>query len=369
MVLEGRNCSLRVEGGRILEVLPGVPNSNRWIVRKSFDLNVKNSESVVRLSRAAQAGGVGRFLLIPEQKPIYNKLHLSYNLKRASEVGFPIFVAIEGIHGEELTEIATLHKKGARGIYIQSDQDLNLICRVFEYGELLGIPIIVRCHNRSWDYGVMNEGEMAYRLGVSGIPGYVEAVEVAKIYQLSRHFNATVFFPEITTKESLEILKGHPENIWVGVPIDNLYFTDRQLEGFNTLYKTFPPLRGEEDREALLEGVRTGEVEIISSNHIAALQKDLPLEIAEPGIGKLDIFSQLAYSLPLPVERIEEAVAINPAKLFRVESELEGENFLQLEFGEWPVDPAQFHSRTDQTPYPQLKAQIRIAGGEEEFQF
>jgi len=363
MVITGSNLSIRVENGKIVEFLPPDPKSRRYIAPKSFDINVKNSESVLRLSQASRNGGVGHFLMIPAIKPIANKLQLSYNLKRANEAGFPILVAVEGIHQGKLTEIATLHKKGAKGIYINSDEDLNLIRRVLEYGELLDIPILVNCNNKSLSYGVMAEGEMAYRLGVSGIPNYAESVEVAKIYELSRHFKAKIIFLGITTKESLEVLKDKPENIYIDVPIDNLYFTDRQLEGFNTLYKTTPPLRSGEDREALLRGIESGLVDIISSNHISATGKDLPLEVAESGISKLDIFSQLAYSLPISPEKIQKLIADTPAQIFGIENRVAGENFIVVEFGEFSVDPSTFASRSHLTPYTTLSAQIVSRGG------
>ena len=361
-VIKGRNRSVRVEAGKVVEILPGDPSSSRIVVPKSIDLNVKNSESVLNLSCAARNGGVDRCVMIPAIKPIYNKLHLSYNLKRANEVGFPLMVAVEGIvteNGEKrLTELATLYKKGAKGIFIRSDEPLHLIERVFQYGELLQIPVFVEPFNRGWSYGVMHEGEWAYRLGVPGIPRYAESAEVAKILELASHFDVKVVFLSISTADSIKLLKDHPSNIWVDVTIDNLYFTDQSLEKFNTLFKTLPPLREERDREALLEGIEEGVVTSISSNHIAALEKDLPLEEAEAGISKLDIFTQLAYSLPFPPEKIEELVARNPAKLMGLEWKVEGDNFLVLEEGEFEVDPSRFCSRAKRTPYTRLKYQI-----------
>jgi|GEM_PF-3364561 len=349
-IITGKNRTLKITNGKV-EILPGDPTSNRLIVPKSIDLNVKNSESVVNLSCSARRGGVGTFLMIPTIKPIFNKLHLSYNLKRANEVKFPIMVAIEGIVNGQLTEIATLIKKGAKGIYIHSDEPLNLIERVFQYGELLQVPVFVECINRAWNYGVMHEGESAYKLGVSGIPRYSESVEVVKVLELARHFDLDVVIMNITTKESVQLLENRPTRVWVEVAIDNLYFSDQYLEGFNTLMKTYPPLREEEDRQALLEGVRKGIISFISSNHISALAKTLPLEEAEPGISKLDIFSQLVYSLPIEWEILERVVALNPAKLMGLEWELGIDNFLLLEEGTFPVEGERFCSRAKITPY------------------
>ena len=323
-------------------------------VPKSIDLNVKNSESVARLAQAAKNGGVETLLMIPATKPIFDKLHLAYNLKRAKEEKINLLVAVEGIRENRLSDISILKSKGASAIYINSDEDMNLIKRIFEYAEFLDIPVFVNCNNGSLSLGVMHDGPTAYSLGVNGIPSYAESAEVAKIYELSSHFNAKVVFQSVTTKESLEILKNRAENMYVDVCIDNLYFCDEDLKDFNSLYKTFPPLRSAEDKEALLEACKNETVDFISSNHIAATQKDVPLEEAEFGISKLDVFSQLAYSLPLKTETVTKLVSLNPAKLFG----LEIKDYMYVEYGEYDISPDMISSKGNLTPYKKLKASI-----------
>ena len=323
-------------------------------VPKSFDLNVKNSESVAKIAKAAKNGGIKYALMIPTIKPIYDKLHLAYNLKRANEENFNLLVAIEGIHENRLSEISILKEKGASAIYINSDEDMNLIKRVFEYAEFLDIPIFINANNKSLSVGVMNDSPKAYSLGLQGIPNYAESIEVAKILELSKHFNAKIVFQSITTKESIEILKNRPKNVYVDVCIDNLYFTDEDIEEFNTLFKTNPPLRSKEDKKALLKACEDGIVDFISSNHIAATNKDVPFEEAEYGISKLDIFTQLAYSLPLPVETVTKLISTNPSKLFNIEIN----EFIEIEFGDFEVDTNNFKSKSKITPYKTLKAKI-----------
>jgi len=319
-------------------------------VPKSVDLNVKNSESVQRLAHSAKNGGVHSLLMIPTIKPIYDKLHLAYNLKRANESKLNLLVAIEGIHEGSLSDISILKDKGASAIYINSDEDMNLLKRVFEYAEFLDIPIFVNCNNKSLSSGVMHDSEIAYSLGISGIPSYAESSEVAKIYELSSHFDAKVVFQSVTAKESVEILKNKPQNIYVDVCIDNLYFTDENLKEFNSLYKTFPPLRSEEDKNSLLEACKNGTVDFISSNHIAANHKDVPLEEADFGISKLDIFTQLAYSLPLPADTVTKLVSSNPASLFNIEVN----ETVKLKKQIQQVDPSIFASKGKNSPYNEI---------------
>ena len=126
------------------------------------------------------------------------------------------------------------------------------------------------------------------------------------------------------------------------------------LKDFNTLFKTFPPLRSEEDKEALLNACKEGIVDFISSNHIATSQKDVPFEEAEYGISKLDIFTQLAYSLPLPYELVTKLISTNPAKLFNIEIN----EYIEIEFGDFDVDINNFASKGKNCPYTKLKAKI-----------
>jgi len=323
-------------------------------VPKSFDLNVKNSESVSRIAKAAKNSGVEAVLMIPQHKPIYDKLHLAYNLKRANEENFKLFVAIEGIYDNKLSDISILKQKGASAIFINSDEDMNLIKRVFEYSEFLDIPVFVNANNKALSIGVMNDSPTAYAHGLNGIPNYAESIEVAKILELAKNFNAKIIFQSISTKESIEILKNRPKNIYVDVCIDNLYFIDEDINGFNTLFKTFPPLRSKEDKKALLKACEEGIIDFISSNHIAATNKDVPFEEAEFGISKLDIFTELAYSLPLKPEIITKLISINPAKLFNIEIN----EFIEVEFKEFEIDTSNFASKAKITPYKKLKAKI-----------
>ena len=323
-------------------------------VLKAIDINVKNSESVARLSASAKNGGVESIVMIPSHKPIYDKLHLAYNLKRAQESNINLLVAIEGIHENKLSNISILTKRGAKAIYINSDEDMNLIKRVFEYAEFLNIPVFINCNNKILSTGVMNDSEIAYLLGVNGIPNYAESAEVAKIYELSQHFNARIVFLGITTKESIEILKNKKKNMYIDVCIDNLFFSDEMLKGFNTLYKTFPPLRSEDDRLALLEACENGIIDFISSNHIATNNKDLPIEEADFGISKLDIFLPLAYSLPLKREIITKLISTNPAKFLNIEIK----ESITLEKEEFKIDTSTFASKGKNCPYKTLKYRI-----------
>ncbi len=323
-------------------------------IPKSFDLNVKNSESISKLAQAAQNGGVYAALMIPANKPIFDKLHLSYNLKRANEADFNLFVAVEGIHENTLSDISILKQKGASAIYIDSDEDMNLIKRVFEYAEFLNIPVFINANNKALSTGVMNDSPIAYSHGLCGIPNYAESIEVAKILELAKNFNAKTVFLNITTKESIQILKNRASNIYIDVCIDNLYFCDEDIKGFNTLLKTFPPLRSKEDKNALLKACEEGIIDFISSNHIAAKEKDLPFEEAENGISKLDIFTQLAYSLPLPNKTITKLVSTNPAELFGIEIK----EFIEIEFKENEIDSSSFASSAKKTPYKKLKVKI-----------
>jgi len=315
---------IKIENGIIVEIGDNLEDKEMYDADGSYiypaivDLNVKNSESISKLNQKALKGGVGTILMIPQHKPIYNKLHLAYNLTKEKDID--LMVAIEAIHDNKLTDIHILVDKGAKALFINSDEDMNLIKRVFQYAEMLKVPVFVNANNKALlGVGQMNASDKAYSLGLEGIENYVESVEVAKILELSKYFDIKIVFQSITTKESLELLENRDRNkIFVDVCIDNLLYTDENIGEFNTLFKTFPPLRSKEDKNALLEAVKSEKIDFISSNHISVSDegKDLAFEEAEFGISKLDKFAKLVYSLNIDDTIMTKLVSTNPAKLF-----------------------------------------------------
>jgi len=317
---------IKIENGIITDIGDNLSDTeiydakNKCIFPLLIDLNVKNSESISKLNEKALQGGVGSILMIPHHKPIYNKLQLAYNLTKEKDID--LLVAIEGIHENKLTDIHILADKGAKAIFINSDEDMNLIKRVFQYAQMLKIPVFINANNKALlGDGQMNASNKAYSLGLEGIENYVESIEVAKILEFSKSFDVKIVFQAISTKESLEILKNRDRNkIFVDVCIDNLLYTDEDIEDFNTLFKTFPPLRDIKDKNALLDAIKKEEIDFISSNHIAISNenKDVAFEVAEFGIPKLDKFASLLYSLDIDDEILTKLASTNPAKLFNL---------------------------------------------------
>jgi len=317
---------IKIKDGIIVEIGDNLDDEQFYDAQNSeifpliIDLNVKNSESISKLNQKALKGGVGTFLMIPQQKPIYNKLHLAYNLTKEKEVD--LLVAVETIVENRLTDIHILVDKGAKALFLNSDEDMNLVRRVFQYAEMLKVPIFINANNKSLvGSGQMNGSDKAYSLGLEGIENYVETIEVAKILELSKYFDVKIVFQSITTKESLNILKDRDrDRVFVDVCIDNLLYSDENIEEFNTMFKTFPPLRGETDKNELLKAVQSGDIDFISSNHIFVKNenKDVAFEVAQFGISKLDKFAQLLYSLDIDKKMIEKVVSHNPAKLFNL---------------------------------------------------
>jgi dihydroorotase len=314
---------IKIQNGIICEIGDNLVDDevydakNHHILPLIIDLNVKNSESISKLNKKALDGGVGSILMIPQHKPIYNKLHLSYNMTKEKEID--LYVAVEAIHSNKLTDIHILVDKGAKALFLNSDEDMNLIKRVFQYAEMLKIPIFINANNKQLIRdGQINASDKAYSLGLEGIENYVESIEVAKILEFSRYFDVKIVFQSITTKESIKILKNRDKNkIFVDVCIDNLLYTDENIGDFNTMFKTFPPLRDKKDNKYLLKAIKNKDIDFISSNHISVTDenKDVAFEEAQFGIAKLDKFAQLLYSLNLKDELIQKLTSINPAKL------------------------------------------------------
>jgi len=171
-------------------------------------------------------------------------------------------------------------------------------------------------------------GKISSKLGLSGISKFSESTEVAKVVELSMELDSTVVFQVISTKRSLDIIndaKKYSRNIYSEVSIHHLIKNDNSCDGFNTYAKILPPLREEEERKKLLQELKSGHVDILTSFHSpkSVLYKDVAFWDAHFGMGSIEEFFKLAYTFlvkkeGLPFSRLMELCSINPAKVLNL---------------------------------------------------
>ena len=321
---------VRIEDGKIVAIgrthEEGIDLSGHYLLPALIDLNVRPMDNKVsvasfeELSQEAMRGGVGTLALMPDLTPaICDEIALEFVRTQRSAVDIlPLITALTD--KQMMSEIAILLKKGALSIYLSSDTNPYLLARIFEYAKMHGKPIHIEPKNALFrDVGVMNEGELSFRLGLGGISKLEEHAEVAKIIQYSEYYNVPVLFKAVSTAKALAMIAKSPL-CYAEVSIHHLLLSDEACEGYNTYAKLSPPLREESERQKLLEALQKGWIDTLTALHSpkSHVSKDLSFDEASFGIDALGYFLPLAYTLlvrsgVIDMCKLIELVSTNPA--------------------------------------------------------
>ncbi len=278
-----------------------------------IDLNVSladgqlNASRLQDLSASAVKGGVTTLVLNPESEPaINNEIVLEFVLEGKFN-GAKIKSAICATQDDKaLSNIAILLKKGAVAPSLSSAVDSNLIRRVFEYMKMYEGTVFCSAHDKALNgNGVMFEGKVSARLGLPGISVLGEIIHVAKMIEIARYFDVQVLFKGLFTRRSIEMIRAAKKEglkVYSELSIHHLALDDRACDGFNTYAKIFPPLADEKGKESLIESLKNGEIDLLTSLH--APQSKVNKEVA---------FYDAAYG----TEAIEEILPLYYTKLVK----------------------------------------------------
>jgi dihydroorotase len=273
---------------------------------------------------------------MPNTKPSIDSPELVRTvLKRAREKAgvevYPIACITKSQKGEELTEFGRLKEEGAVGV---SDDgkwvpDSEIMRRALFYAKQFDLPVISHCEDPSLSKGgCVNLGKVSAKLGLKGVPASAEVVAVFRDLFLAKETGGPLHLAHISSKESINILRWAREE---GIPFTAEtcphYFTltEKEVEGYNTLAKVNPPLRTEEDVEAIKEALKEGVIDVIASDHAphSTLEKELEFELASPGMIGLQTLLPLSYKLVeegvLSPLRWLKCLITNPARVLRID--------------------------------------------------
>ncbi len=335
-----RCCDVEIRNGKIVDITPLADSQTEcrgYLMRPLCDLNVKpvddriGVETLKDLADKALKGGVGTIMLNPDLSPaIDNEIVLEFVRSQGELINrvslmTPV-MAVDSREGAALSEIATLLKKGASSIFFYSDMDSFLICRVFEYAKMYGVTLECRAKNGSIrGRGVMHEGEVSAKLGLAGINELEEVSEVAKIVEFAAHYRVPVLFKSVSCYRSVELIskaKSEGIDLMCEVSIHHLLKTDRECDNYNTAAKIDPPLRDEKNRVKLIEALKSGEIDILTSLHSpkSNVRKDISFDEADFGAEGLEqylsaVYENLVVKEKIPFFTIYKATVENPAKI------------------------------------------------------
>jgi dihydroorotase len=373
--IAGIGESIPVRGAEILEArglvaVPGFVDMHVHLREPGFEYK----ETIASGTRAAAGGGFTAVASMANTRPVNDCAAVTeFILKKAAEAGMarvhPIGATTRGMEGKELAEIGEM--VGAGAVAISDDghpvSDPNVMRRAMEYAKAFGIAVIEHCETLELHPGgVMNEGWWSTALGLRGIPRASEEIAVARNVRLAELAGARLHVAHLSTAGALASVreaKARGLSVTCEVTPHHLLLTDERVASYDTEAKMKPPLTTEEDRRALLSGLRDGAVDAIATDHAPHHQdeKDDDFDSAPFGIVGLETavslcLDRLVRPGIITLGRLVELLSSGPARILKVEGGTLAEGaradvtLLDLE-RPFRVEPQSFLSKGRSTPF------------------
>ncbi len=309
-------------------VIPGFIDCYARLREPGFE----KSATIAHETKAAARSGITTIMCAPDTDPVTDEPATVELIKRRAAAAngvkvLPIGALTTGLGGKQLGEMLTLSESGCIAFSNgdHSMENTQVIRRAMEYSAGFDLKLIIAPQDPWLSDGVAHEGSVATRLGFRAIPAAAETVALSQLIELCYQTGASVHFSRLSSHRGVQLVsQAKKDNISVtaDVGIDHLFLTEMDTSDFNSLCHTSPPLRSRRDLEALREGVATGVLDAICSNHAPhELDSKLtPFAESEPGISSLDSFMglllKLASETQIPLTTLIARATTGPADCF-----------------------------------------------------
>ncbi len=293
-------------------------------------------ETLASASEAAAAGGVTTMIVMPNTQPVVDDAAIvDFLLRRARDTALvrvaPMAAITKGLGGELMTEIGGLKEAGAVAITegTKSLTNANVFRRALMYAKDFDMLVVQHVEEPSLATGVMNAGETASRLGLSGNPAMAEVIMLERDLRLVELTGARYHAAQISCGLSVEVMrsaKARGAPVTCGVSIHHLTLNENDIGAYRTFFKLSPPLRSEDDRRALVEAVIDGTIDVIVSGHDPQSDDTKRLPFAEAAFGAVGLETLLSAALGLyhnenvALQRLVEAMSSKPAEILGLET-------------------------------------------------
>lgn len=341
LVKDGRiaameNASRKRSGVREIDV------SGCWVVPGLIDMHVhlrepgeEYKETVESGARAAAAGGFTAVACMPNTRPVNdNAAVTALILKQAARACvrvYPVGALSKASEGNTLAEYGEMKQAGIVALSDDGRPVVNsqLMRRAFEYASNYRLPVL--CHSEELalsSTGAMNEGALATRLGLRGIPRVAEEIMVYRDVALAGFLGMPVHIAHVSTAEVVDLIRrAKTKGMKVTAETAPHYFslTEKAIEAYNTHAKMNPPLRTETDLAAIKEGLVDGTLDAIATDHAphSILEKDVEFDLAANGIIGLETAVPLTLALVrekiIDAEKMVRLLSVNPARILGVD--------------------------------------------------
>lgn len=324
---------------------------------------------------AALHGGFGKVLCMANTKPVNDNEAVTILMReRARQTHpegpslFPVAAATMGLEGKEMAPLGEL--KAAGCIAVSNDgqpmHNAEMTRRVMEYAADLGMIFIDHCEDPNLANGwIMNEGKVSGELGLKGQPACGEAIQACRDILLAEYLDLPVHIAHVSSRITVDVIswaKSRGVKVTAETCPHYLLLDDTIMYNYNTLAKVSPPIRAVEDRDALINAVKTGIIDIIATDHAphTMLEKNDTLDMAPCGISGLDAAFSLVYSLTrngsLSEGDITRLMSRRPGEIFGLAANEfnpgdEANFFLFDPEKEWRLEKENMWSKSCNTPF------------------
>ena len=331
---------------------------------------------------SAAAGGITTIIVLPNTDPVIDSVALvEFIGRRAGEAGliniYPMAALTQGLEGKEITEMGLMSEAGAVafGDGISSIDDSLVMRRALSYASSFGLLIVQRPEDNSLaSDGVMNEGEIATRLGLAGIPNAAETICLERDIRLLELTGGRYHASLLSTADSVDVVrraKARGLNVTCDTAPPYFALNEIAVGDYRTFARLSPPLRCEEDRRAVVEGIEDGTIDAIVSDHAPHHQdsKRQPFAQAESGAVGLETLLAVALDLTressLPLSGMLGKVTCVPADILgldtgRLRKGAAADLVIFDADAPWKIDADQLLSKSKNTPFDGKLTQGRV---------
>ena len=329
---------------------------------------------------AFRFGGITRAALMPDQNPPLDYAARVNFIAKSGKPDLwvhPLAAATVGLEGKELAEIALMRDAGARAIATGRRwiADSGVMLRLLQYAAMLDLVVVTHAEDAGLTgNAVATAGDVATRLGLPSAPAEAEVLAVARDIALAEMSGARVHFRQVTTRAALTLVrtaKARGVRVTAGVTPAHFMLSDLATMDFRTFARLSPPLRCEDDRQAVREALADGTIDVIASGHDPRGPEDkrLPFADAAPGMAGAETLLAMTLTLArdgvIDLPRAFDLLAANPARLLGVDvgalrEGSEADIALIDPERPWVVDSCEMAATAGNTPFDRQPTQGRV---------
>ena len=368
------------EGAKVIDcrghlVIPGLIDMQVF----TGEPGLEHRETLASASRAAASGGVTTMICMPTTDPVIDDMALvDFVQRRARDTALvnvhTMAALTKGLKGDEMSEIGLLMGAGAIALSNgrRSVANAGVMRRALTYARDFGALVVSATEDEPLaGAGVMNEGEVSARLGLPGSPATAEVIALERDLRLAELTGGRYHAAQLSCAEALGAVaaaKARKLAVTCGVTVNHLTLNENDIGSYRTYFKLRPPLRGEEDRKAMVAGIADGTVDVIVSSHDPQGTDGKRRPFAEAAYGAIGLETLLPAALRLHLNGeiglmpLLAAMTINPARILglpggRLQKGAPADIVVIDMEAPFMVDKTKMHSRSRNTPFDEARMQ------------